>query len=124
MRKLVVTLLVGTFILIGTMSAAAQESDPWLPGLASLIIPGAGQLINDQMDRALLHFGVGLGINVGTWIVAAVVPYGAGLVLLPIGGLAYLGWAVYSAFDAYGVAKDQGFTIGLVDNGIGFAYSF
>ena len=112
MRKLVVTLFVGALILIGTVSAAAQESAPWLPGLASLVIPGAGQLINDQMDRALLHFGVGLGISVGTWLVAAVVPYGVGLIVAPIGMLGSLGWAIYSAFDAYGVAKDQGFSLG------------
>ena len=66
MRKLIVALCVGVLLLVTTFGACAQTNDAWIPGLASLVIPGAGQLINDQMDRAIIHFGVGLAINVGT----------------------------------------------------------
>ena len=33
-------------------------------------------------------------------------------------------WGLYSGFDAYNVAKDRGFTIGVIENGFAFSYSF
>ncbi len=36
----------------------------------------------------------------------------------------YLAWSVYSAYDAYTVAKDQGFTIGFQPNGLGVGYRY
>ena len=123
MRGLIVTLCVGVILLVSTVGAVAQNNDAWIPGLASLVLPGLGQLINDQMDRAILHFGVAVALNVGGYYIAALLPfsyyYSYSLV-----GLIHLGWAVYSGFDAYDVAKAQGFQLGFVENGIGFAVSF
>jgi hypothetical protein len=124
MRKLIVTLCVGMILLVSTVGAVAQSnSDAWIPGLASFVLPGLGQLINDQMDRAILHFGVAVALNVGGYYIATLLPfqyyYSYSLV-----GLIHLGWAVFSGLDAYDVAKAQGFRFGVVDNGIGFAVSF
>jgi hypothetical protein len=119
MRKCAVVFCVIVGLLWVTFGAVAQTNDAWIPGLASFILPGLGQLLNDEMDKAIIHFGVdvaiiGLGYYVGT--------------LLPFGFYAipalHLGWALFSGFDAYNVAKDTGFTIGLVENGIGFSFAY
>jgi len=98
-----------------------SAQDEWIPGLASFVLPGLGQLLNDQMDRAILHFAVDIGI-------VALGTYAAGLFgLAPLYYVVpalHLGWAVYSGLDAYNVAKDQGFSIGFVENGVSFSYNF
>ena len=119
MRKLMVTLCVGVILLAATFGASAQTNSALIPGLGSFIIPGLGQLLNDQMDKAIIHFGV----SVAVWTLGF---YGS--IYLP--PLVYatpalaLAWHIYSAFDAYNVAEEQGFTFGMVENGIGFAVSF
>jgi len=62
MRKFMVTLCVGVILLVATFGASAQTDDAWIPGLGSFVLPGLGQLLNDQMDRALVHFGVSVAI--------------------------------------------------------------
>ncbi|MBU1050133.1 hypothetical protein KKG90_08950 [Candidatus Bipolaricaulota bacterium] len=122
MRKLIVLLSIGVMVLVSSVGAVAQSNDAWIPGLASFVLPGLGQFINDQTDKALLHFGIAIALDVGAYYVAAILPfsyYSYSLV-----GLVHLAWGVYSGLDAYDVAKAQGFTLGLVDNGIGFAISF
>ncbi len=119
MKKVLVLGCVVVGMLLVSFSSLAA-SDAWIPGLASFVVPGLGQLLNDQMDKAVLHFVVavgiyGLGFGVG-WYISPYVLY-----LTPALGL---GWALYSAYDAYTVAKDQNFTLGFVENGIGFSYSF
>jgi len=119
MRKFMIVLCVGVLLLVATFGAGAQTNNALIPGLGSFIIPGLGQLLNDQMDKAIIHFGV----SVAVWTLGF---YGS--IYLP--PLAYatpaiaLGWHIYSAIDAYNVAKDQGFRIGFVDNGFGFAFNF
>ena len=119
MRKIMVTLCVGVILLAATFGASAQTNSALIPGIGSFIIPGLGQLLNNEMDKAIIHFGVGVAV----WTLGF---YGS--IYLP--PLAYatpalgLAWHVYSAFDAYNVAKEQGFTLGLVENGVGFAFSF
>ncbi len=119
MRRFTVALCVGALLLVATFGASAQTNDALIPGLSSFVIPGLGQLLNDQMDKAIIHFGV----SVAVWTLGF---YGS--IFLP--PLAYatpalaLAWHVFSGFDAYNVAKDQGFTFGAVDNGIGFAFNF
>ena len=119
MRKVIVALCVGVILLVATFGASAQTNSALIPGLGSFIIPGLGQLLNDQMDKAIIHFGV----SVAVWTLGF---YGS--IYLPV--LAYatpalaLGWHIFSGLDAYNVAKDQDFTIGLVENGIGFAVNF
>ncbi|MCK5828455.1 hypothetical protein KAH43_08035 [Candidatus Bipolaricaulota bacterium] len=124
MRGLIVSLCVGVILMVGTVGAVAQSNnDAWVPGIASFVLPGLGQLINDQMDRAILHFGVAVALNVGGYYVATLLPYRY-YYSYSLVGLIHLGWAVYSGLDAYDVAKDQGFRLGLVEDGIGFAVSF
>lgn len=119
MRKLMIVLCVGALLLVPTFGALAQTNDAWIPGIGSFVLPGLGQLLNDQLDKAIIHFGV----SVAVWTLGF---YG-GMYLPP---LAYatpalaLGWHIFSGLDAYNVAKDQGFRIGVVDNGVGFAFSF
>ena len=114
----VVCVIVGLLAL--TFGATAQTNQAWIPGVASLALPGLGQLLNDQIDKALWHFGVAVALNVGAYYVSALLPfpgvYGVGLV--------YLAWGLYSGYDAYTVAKERGFRIGVVENGIGFAVNF
>jgi len=119
MRKFMVTLCVGVILLVATFGANAQTNDAWIPGLGSFVVPGLGQLLNDQMDRALIHFGVSVAIWTLGFYSALILPP----MVFATPALA-LAWHIYSGFDAYNVAKDQGFTIGLVENGIGFAVNF
>ncbi len=120
MRKLWVLGCVVVGMLLVSCGSLAASSDAWIPGLASFVLPGLGQLLNDEMDKAILHFAVGVGIGAVSW--------GIGWYILP--GLWYLtpalyfGWSVYSGYDAYTVAKDNNFRLGLVEHGIGFSYSF
>jgi hypothetical protein len=109
--------IVGMFLV--SLSSMAASSDAWIPGLASFVLPGLGQLLNDQMDKAILHFAVGVGIGA--------IGYGVGWYFAPLWYVTpalYLGWALYSGYDAYTVAKKSGFTLGFVENGIGFSYQF
>ncbi|MGY4707820.1 hypothetical protein ACVNPS_08765 [Candidatus Bipolaricaulota sp. J31] len=95
------------------LAAAAQEGprDPLIHGLASFLIPGLGQYLNDEPDKALVHFLVAVAIPTVGYYVAAITlnPF-----LAYVTPIAQLGWSIYSALDAYNVAKAyneaQGFT--------------
>lgn len=118
MKKAAVLLcLVGALLMV-TVGASAQN-DQWIPGLASFVLPGLGQLLNDQIDQAIIHFGVSVAIWTAGFYSAAIFPPMA----LATPALA-LGWHAYSAYNAYTVAEEQGFTIGLIPGGIAFAGSF
>jgi hypothetical protein len=123
-KRLVVALLIvgGLVSTLGLGVGAAENREVWIPGLASFIIPGLGQLLNDQMDKAIVHFLVDVAINVGGYYLTWMGPfgwYGA-----PVWGLAHLGWALYSGYDAYTVAKQRGFSIGLTEDGLTLAWHF
>jgi len=122
----VVTLLAGLLAVMAVSSFAqiAPRSDAWVPGLASFLIPGLGQLLNDQMDKAIIHFGVAVGISVGGALVSNVLSYNSFWYGYSITAAAYLVWSVYSGLDAYNVAKEQGFSFGMTDNGLTLAYNF
>ena len=122
MRKYMVALCAGVIQLVATFGASAQTNDAWIPGLASFVLPGLGQFINDEMDKAIIHLGIAVALDVGAFYVAALLPFS--YYTYPLVGLVHLAWGVYSGFDAYNVAKDQGFTIGRVENGIGFGFSY
>lgn len=123
MRGLIVTLCVGVILLVSTVGAVAQTNDAWIPGLASFVLPGLGQFINDQTDKAILHLGIAIALDVGAYYVATILPISY-LYSAPLVGLVHLAWGIYSGLDAYDVAKEQGFQLGFVENGIGFAVSF
>jgi hypothetical protein len=112
--------VIGLVATIG-VSLNAATSDAWIPAIASFVIPGLGQLLNDQMDKAIFHFVVDVGINaLGYYLTWSAL----GWYTAPIWGLAHLGWALYSGYDAYTVAKEKGFSIGLRENGVAFAFRF
>ena len=121
MKYLVATLIiVGVLATIGVAASAASR-DAWIPAVASFVIPGLGQLLNDQVDKAILHFVVDVGINaLGYYLTWSTL----GWYSAPIWGLAHLGWALYSGYDAYTVAKEHGFSIGFTEDGLTFAYNF
>jgi len=102
----------------------ANSSDAWVPGLASFIIPGLGQLLNDQVDKAVLHFGVGVAISLGGSLASAALLYRGAFYGYYIVGAAYLGWSLYSGIDAYNVAKKQGFSLGMTQDGLTLSYNF
>ncbi|MEA1870593.1 MAG: hypothetical protein U9N00_00125 [Candidatus Bipolaricaulota bacterium] len=124
MKKTLVVCIVLAGLLAGiAMSVGAQQShDAWIPGFASFFVPGLGQFLNGETDKAIVHFGVFIAIDIG------------GLYLLPwhyygyryryIIGLAHLAWAIYSGYDAYNVAKDTGFSLGMTGDGLTLSYSF
>ncbi len=119
MKKVLVLGCVIVGMLLVSLGSLAASNDAWIPGLASFALPGLGQLINDQMDKAILHFAVGIGIGA--------IGYGVGWYFNPLWYVTpalYLGWAIYSGYDAYTVAKDQNFQLGFVNGGVGFAYNF
>jgi hypothetical protein len=119
MKKVLVLGCVMVGMLLVSFGSLAASSDAWIPALGSLVLPGLGQLLNDQMDKAILHFAVGVGIYA--------IGFGASWYFSPLWYITPalgLGWAVYSAYDAYTVAKETHFTLGFVENGVGFSYSF
>jgi hypothetical protein len=81
---------------------ADEEISPLVPSVASFILPGSGQLINDQPDKALTHFVVGIGIYSSyTFTFLYRSP------LFRVIPLLNLAWSGYSAYDAYQVASDR-----------------
>ncbi|MEA3239463.1 MAG: hypothetical protein U9Q94_06765 [Candidatus Bipolaricaulota bacterium] len=122
----VVTLLVGLLAVMAVSSFAqtAPRTDAWVPGLASFIIPGLGQLLNDQMDKAIIHFGVAVGISVGGSLISSALLYNGFWYGYSVVAAAYLVWSAYSGLDAYNVAKDQGFTLGMTEDGLTLSYNF
>jgi ribulose 1,5-bisphosphate carboxylase large subunit-like protein len=120
-RLVAAMVVVGLLATVGVgVSAANREA--WIPAIASFAIPGLGQLLNDEIDKAIVHFGIDVVILIGGGYLSALMPwgwYGYSAV-----GLAHLVWAVYSGYDAYTVAKEQGFSIGLTEDGLMFSYRF
>jgi hypothetical protein len=120
MKKVLVLGCVVVGMMFVSLSSMAATSDAWIPGLASFALPGLGQLLNDQMDKAIMHFAIGVGIGA--------LGYGIGWYILPgawyLVPTLYFAWSLYSGYDAYTVAKKNHFTLGFVENGIGFSYQF
>ena len=99
MRSLIVTLVVGVILLVSTVGAMAQTNDAWIPGVASLVLPGLGQFINDEMDKAILHLGIAVALDIGAYYLAAILPFG--YYSYPIVGLVHLGWGIYSSKSSF-----------------------
>jgi TM2 domain-containing membrane protein YozV len=109
------------FALGNGLSAEAATADAMVPGLASLLIPGLGQLLNDQVSKAILHFGVDVVIWYGGLYLVYIDPYSYRYSLL---GLAHLAWSLYSGYDAYTVARERGFSLGMTQDEITLGYRF
>ena len=98
-----ITILIICLLFLNVCSvygAAEDDMEPFIPAFISFLIPGGGQLINDQPEKALLHFGVFGGI----WAVSSISFYS----YWRVAGLASLAWSGYSAYDAYKVAEERG----------------
>ena len=68
--------------------------DPFMSGIASMLIPGWGQWMNGQRSKAVTHIVVGFGTAAGGFLLAGTP---AGL----ISWLARVGWGFYSTYDAF-----------------------
>ncbi len=126
-RVLIVVAVLVSLVGVMTVTGFAQTSGPsdaWIPGLASFIIPGLGQMLNDQIDKAIIHFGVAVGISIGGSIASNILWRSGFWYGYSIVGGVYLLWSVYSGLDAYNVAKEQGFTLGMTKDGLTLGYSF
>ena len=122
MKKRVGVACVVVSLLAVAFGAAAQPNEAWIPGVASLVLPGLGQFLNDEVDKALLHLGIAIALDVGAYYAAALLPFS--YYSYPLVGLVHLAWGIYSGLDAYNVAKDSGFTFGVVENGLTFAVNY
>jgi hypothetical protein len=111
-------------LIVSGVPTHAASSDAWVPGLASFLIPGLGQLLNDQVDKAIVHFGVGVAISLGGSLASTTLFYSGFYYGYHIVGAAYLAWSFYSGIDAYNVAKKQGFSLGMTQDGLTLAYDF
>lgn len=105
-----VILMVGLVLLVAfqVMGAAQEEEqvtpkNPLLYGLASFVVPGVGQFLNGETNKALTHFLLGVAIPVVGYYAAVASP--TPLLVISATGVAQLGWALFSAMDAYEVAK-------------------
>jgi len=122
-RKLIgLSILVGIFVMLAVPLSAQAQNQAWIPGLASLIVPGFGQFLNGETDKGLLHLGVFIVLDVGTYFVAGLLPMG--YYSYSLVGLAHLLWGLYSGYDAYTVAEKQGFSLSLQNNGLTLSYAF
>jgi len=113
-QRLIAVLLVAVMALalipVGG-AAQAQEGqeriDPLLAGLASFVVPGLGQYLNGEPGKALAHLIIAAAIP----LVCDLVTYYTFPFYYPryrLCAVIYLGWAAYSAIDAYQTAKRKG----------------
>jgi len=103
------------------LAATAQEGprDPLVYGLASFLIPGLGQYLNGEPDKALVHFLVAVAIPTVGYYMAAIT---LNPLLAYVTPLAQLGWSIYSALDAYNVAKAYNEAHGFTSLGFDFKF--
>lgn len=98
-------------------SAAEAPREPMLYGLASLALPGLGQVLQGETTRGLTHFGLAVAVPFVGGSLAMLTPAPARNLLWTAVGAATLGVAVYSAIDSYELAvaynRRHGFAIGL-----------
>jgi len=115
MQKQMLLIVVVTVALGWTYSAQAQTQTPrsaLLYGFSSFIVPGLGQLLQQEPEKAMIHFGIALAIPLAGTLAAIASPFPD--VVLAVTGVAALGWAFVSGLDAYRLAKtyneDNGFS--------------
>lgn len=104
-RVRIAVVLLAALLAFGAMGWGRQEPNPipLIHGLASLAIPGLGQYLNEEYNKALTHFGVSVALVVGGGYMAAMLPH-PGFSPYWVVGLAHTLWALYSGWDAYQVA--------------------
>jgi len=92
------------FPMVGIAQENKEEKDPLLNGLASFVVPGLGQYLNGEPNKALSHFLIAVAIPVVCPLLFPSYPY---LLSSSLCMLLQLGWHAYSAIDAYETAKKQ-----------------
>ncbi|HEC63178.1 MAG TPA: hypothetical protein ENI38_02140 [Candidatus Acetothermia bacterium] len=123
---LAVALMVG--VALGAGGVWAQEDvslRPLIHGAASLVIPGLGQYLNGEYEKALTHFMVTIVLDVGVWYLADILPWWYPSYYL-VSGVHAL-WALYSAIDAYETALElEGLSFHITPTGpqLSFSYNF
>ncbi|MCX7751056.1 MAG: hypothetical protein N2320_05940, partial [Candidatus Bipolaricaulota bacterium] len=57
--------VVAVVVALGVGAVGREEPNlvPLLHGLASFVVPGFGQYLNGEYEKALVHFGVAVGIG-------------------------------------------------------------
>lgn len=101
--KIIGLLLVFSLLAAGfsTTVRAQEDLSPIVPAIASFVIPGSGQLVNDQPNKALTHFVVGVGVSSIYYLPFTYTPIWRVLPALQ------LAWHGYSSYDAYQVATGR-----------------
>ncbi|MCI2429748.1 hypothetical protein LM602_08765 [Candidatus Acetothermia bacterium] len=102
MKKWLVPVIVVSLLFVSyapaVEAALAQRDevkcDPFLNGLASFIIPGWGQWLNEERGKAVFHIAVGVGL-IATPILLAGTP------IALLAALGRLVWGGYSGYDAF-----------------------
>lgn len=99
----VLVLVLGAVSLVPLVGTAQEgPRDPLIHGLASFLVPGLGQYLNGEPDKALVHFLVAVAIPTAGYYLAVLTVNPFLAYAIP---LLQLGWHVYSALDAYNVAQ-------------------
>jgi len=123
--RIAVVLLTG-LVAFGATGLGRQDPSPvpLIHGLASFVIPGLGQYLNEEYDKALTHFAVGVGLGVAGPLLLS--PLAAGLpwyYRTTLWVLPYFAWSLYSGWDAYTVAlRREGLALRISPTG--FSLSF
>jgi hypothetical protein len=108
----IVAVVLAAVVGLGVAGWTRQEPNPipLIHGIASFAIPGLGQYLNAEYDKALTHFAVDVALVLGGGYLATVLPY-PGFSLYWGVGLIHTLWALYSGWDAYTVAlRREGLT--------------
>lgn len=104
---------------VGVAGYGQGRRDPVLYGLASFFLPGLGQYLNGEPDKAIVHFLVAVSIPTVGYYLASITRSPVLERTIP---LLQFGWSVYSALDAYRTAKRynelHGFTLGPLAGGV------
>jgi len=86
------------------------KADPLITGGASFFVPGLGQFFNGQDSKGFVHFIVAVALPTAIYFAASMiapVSIPTAVMMSYAAPLLYLGWAVHSALDAYGVASEH-----------------
>jgi signal peptidase I len=88
------------------VTARVRRSSPraWIAAVASLFLPGLGQLIGGCFVRAGVLLSLQFAIDATAIATYMYVPFG--IVAFALGGLVFLTWRVWVAVDAYRINRD------------------
>lgn len=104
---LIVVVLLALLSMMGVAQERVRPREPLLYGLASFIIPGLGQYLNDEPSKALAHFIIAVAIPTVCEVIRYFLPRPLPWRLRrALCSLLSLGWHALSAIDAYETAEE------------------